>query len=99
MDLADFGYVGLDGNGFGTVVETLDYFADFICWAFRGHVVYDDGGAALAEFDGAASSNSATGTGDEGDLTLEGGGGNIDDHLDRVTWVGDVMLVLSFSMT
>lgn len=80
MDLGDFGYVGLDGDGLCAVVEAFDYLADFLRGARGRDVVYNDGGAALAELYGAAATDAAAGACDEGDLAFEGGGGDGDDH-------------------
>ena len=79
-DLGDLADVGADGDGFGAVVEALDDLDDFLRWALRGDVVDDDGGAALAQLDGTATADSATGAGDEGDLPVERGCGDCDDH-------------------
>jgi hypothetical protein len=98
VDLRDFGDIGFDGDGAGAVVETFDYLADFFGGALRGDVVDDDGGAALAEFDGAAASDATTGAGNEGNLAFERGGRDVDDHIGgcdgKVTWCGGGVVLL-----
>jgi len=80
VDFRDFADIGLDGDGFCAVAETFDDFDDFVGWAFGGDVVDDDGAAALTEFNGATTANSAAGTSDEGNFAFERGGGNCENH-------------------
>lgn len=83
VDLGYFGHVGLDGDGLGAVVEALDDLAYFLGRALGRDVVHHDGSTALAQLDGAAAADASACTGDEGDLALEGGGGDVDDHFGR----------------
>ena len=69
VDFSGFGNVGLDGDGAGAEgVELVDD-------AFGGRggftVVYDDEGAAGAEFKGYAFADAAACAGDEGDFAVE----------------------------
>jgi len=59
VDLGDLGHVGLDADGLGARAALLDRFAYFVGGGFRGRVVDDDAAAALAELDGASSSDAA----------------------------------------
>ena len=94
LDLGELGDVGADGDGLGAVVEALDDLDDFLGGAFARDVVYDDGGAALAELDGAPAADASAAAGDERDFAFERGGGDVDDHFGgvggfRVKGVGD----------
>ena len=60
LDLSRLGDVSLDGDGVGAAAEGLDDVDDFVGGGLGGLVVDDDGGAALAELDGAASADTAT---------------------------------------
>jgi len=81
VDLANLGDIGLDGDGLGAVVEGLDGVADLIGGGLGVGVVDNDGASTASELDGTATADTTAGTGDEGDLVVEGGGGNGDDGL------------------
>ena len=72
-DLAD---VGLDRHGLCAILEGLDLGNDFLGRCFRGLVVDDNRTTATAEFDGTATAYSTTGTGDDGDLVVQGRSGD-----------------------
>ncbi|KAL3305557.1 versicolorin reductase [Colletotrichum asianum] len=72
-DLLGLGDVCLEGDGLGA--HLLDLGDDLLGGAGGGAVVDDDVGAALAELEGDAASDTAAGAGDQGDLADEGAGG------------------------
>ena len=71
-DLRHFGDVGADGDGFAA--DRLDLRYDVVGGGRAVGVVDDDGGAALAEFEGDAGAETAAGAGYEDDFAVESGG-------------------------
>lgn len=70
-DVGDLGDIGLDGNSIRAKrLDLLDNGIGFI----GGFTVVDDNfGASLGKFNGYAFADTSAGTGDKGDLALEGG--------------------------
>ena len=73
LDFGGLADVGLDGDGFGAGARLLDELDDLVGRLFAVGVVDDDAGATAAELNGAATTDTTAGTGDEGDLSMEGG--------------------------
>lgn len=73
LDFGGLADVGLDGDGFGAGAGLLDELDDLVGRLFAVGVVDDDAGATAAELNGAATTDTTAGTGDEGDLSMEGG--------------------------
>lgn len=78
FDLGFLGHVGLDGDGFGAGPGRFNLLAYFVGGGLARGVVHDDAAAALAQLDGAAAADTTAGARDEGDLAVEGGGGDGD---------------------
>jgi hypothetical protein len=78
LDLGGLADVGLDGNGFGAGAGLLDQLAHLVGGFLAVGVVDNDAGAAATKLNGAATTDTTAGTGDEGDLSMEGGGENGD---------------------
>ena len=99
LDLGGLADVGLDGDGFGAGAGLLDELDDLVGRLFAVGVVDDDAGATAAELNGAATTDTTAGTGDEGDLSVEGGSEDGDGTLRHdcgglvVVWVGGSVVV------
>jgi hypothetical protein len=76
LDLGGLADVGLDGDGFGAGAGLLDELDDLVGGFLAVGVVDDNAGSAAAELNGTATTDSTAGTGDEGNLSMEGGGEN-----------------------
>jgi hypothetical protein len=81
LDLGGLADVGLDGDGFGAGAGLLDQLAHLVGGFLAVGVVDYDAGATATELNGAATTDTTAGTGDEGDLSMEGGGKNGDGAL------------------
>lgn len=80
VDFVDFGYVGLDGDGFGVVFVVFDFFDYFVGWVGWGDVVDYNRGVVFVEFEGDVVVDVVVGIGDEGDFVFEVGGGDGEDY-------------------
>ena len=78
LDLGFLRYVGLDGDGLRARPGRFNLLAYFVGGGLAVGVVHDHAAAALAQLDGAATADTTAGAGDEGDLAVEGGGGDGD---------------------
>jgi hypothetical protein len=90
LDLRGLADVGLDGDGFGAGAGLLDELDNLVGRLLAVGVVDDNAGSAAAELNGTATTDTTAGTGDEGDLSMEGGGEDGDGTLRHVGG-GDVV--------
>lgn len=81
LDLGGLADVGLNGDGFGAGAGLLDELDDLVGGLLAVGVVDNNAGSAAAELNGTATTDTTAGTGDEGDLSMEGGGENGDGAL------------------
>ena len=81
-DLAD---ISLDGNGLGSAAGGLDLSDDLVGGGLAALVVDNNAGTTSSELDGTTTTDTTAGTSDEGDLPVEGGGGNSNDALRHVS--------------
>ena len=73
LDLGGLADVGLNGDGFGAGAGLLDELDDLVGGLLAVGVVDNNAGSAAAELNGTATTDTTAGTGDEGDLSMEGG--------------------------
>jgi len=89
LDLGGLADVCLDGDGFGAGASLLNKLDDLVGRFLAVGVVDDNAGSATAQLNGTATTDTTAGTGDESDLSMEGGGENGNGTLRHVD--GDVV--------
>lgn len=80
LSLSDVADISLEGDG--VTALALDVVDDLLGGVEGVGVVDDDLGAAAGELDGHGGTNATAGTGDKGDLALEGSGVEVGGHCD-----------------